>query len=232
MQTHRTIGWSRTRTAILWIAFFLTASEALHLTQPGKLWLVPAAGAVLVAIIWIEQRRRLLRTGAWRSDLPIVPQCKCSRCVGANGQTLLGLCLLTLLPAIIALFLISSLFFHIYSFVALRWRWLRAGQRFYLICSPRHGWRDSISNNLSAVLPASVVPIWIDQEFRFLRRIEVEAIRYRGKGLPKPCLIEIKPLWIRARSLHSLLLPLKPFGRKDLAVQHLLSKLLEDSLRS
>ncbi len=230
MQANRTIGWATTRTAMLWIALFLITAEGLHLSKSGNLWIVTVVAAALVAAVWAADRRRLRRSGTWESALPVeLPTDRLKR-QSRNRATLLGFCLLLVILALLPLIVAVMLLLALYSFVALRWRALWSGRRYYLVCSTQQGWHAFICNNLSPALPPSVVPIWMNERFGFLRGLEMAAIQLRGNGLPKPCMVEVKPLSIRTRTLHAQLLPLKPYARKDCAVQALLAKFFRELL--
>lgn len=151
----------------------------------------------------------------------------------AVGQILRALCLLPLFAVRVVLLLVFLIVLFAASSIMLRFRAWRHGHRYYLVCSRRHGWEPFLVNNLTPALPAGVLPIWLNQEDGLQRDYVPEVlIRSRGYGLNKPYLVEIKALSIRARSLHSQLLPFKEFAGRDKAVQERLAILLNDAVQS
>jgi len=142
----------------------------------------------------------------------------------------LYICLSPLIVAVMLLAMLAVTLRSIYSWCALRWQSRRHGVRYYLVCSSRRGWHEFLANNLLAVLPANVAPVWSSGECDVLSRLPLHALISHGAGVAKPYLAEVRPLGIRVRSLHDLLLPLKGSSQKDAELQKLLRELIEQEL--
>jgi len=137
-----------------------------------------------------------------------------------------GLLYVLLSPLIVAIVVIAAIVIGIcrsYVWASLRWRCWRTGTWRYIVCSSRHGWNEFLINNLFAVLPPGITPIWSERE----STAQFRSLITSGAGLAKPYLATVKGVGVRMRPLHTQLLPYKRFGRKDEQVQQVLRTVLE-----
>jgi hypothetical protein len=150
------------------------------------------------------------------------------------ARVLLFLCLLPVLVplflAVVLAMIVAMPCFTAALFIHVRWCAWRTDTWSYVVCSPRRGWHEFVTNNLQAALPAGVAMIWSTGRPHAAQSFVLHWLASYGNQAMKPCLVEVRPLRVRCRSLHEQLLPLKTFARKNSEVQQLLRKLIKAEL--
>lgn len=118
----------------------------------------------------------------------------------------------------------------LWDFARLRWHCWRTGIWTYLVCSPRRGWNELLSNNVVPRLPAELGCIWAERG-RVRETRPQTLLVTAGFGQPKPYLAEVRPMGVRIRTLNARLRPYKARSKVDEAVQREVLSAIEDELR-
>lgn len=166
----------------------------------------------------------------WEFNLANEPTTVTASFIKRLAHGLLVICLIPVFLVVAPVVFALSLTLSVSGWVWLRWHAWRSGNRHFVICSRRRGWREFVVNNLQPALPDGVELAWADQKTGFMRAQAIHLVLRSAHGLKKPCLAGLTPLGMRIESLHDELLPSKHCGEKDEQLQHMLRETLQRRL--
>ena len=110
---------------------------------------------------------------------------------------------------------------------------IRHKNRWFLICSTRHGWREFVCNNIIPAMPQSVFVYWIKRRRQDPASTEmVRAVRLSGVQLRCPSLIQITRSRMDILPMHERLLGLKPKAKKEPSVQAEVRRIVAEVMAS
>lgn len=143
----------------------------------------------------------------------------------------LSCCAISLLPIAILFILFGFVMLAISQVQARRWRRKCAGM-VYLVCTPRCGWRDFVTNNLLPVVPEDVTVVWHRSQRDTPLPRELWMFRMHGLwDVPKPFLVAVTQRGVRWRSLNGTLQTLKRSPARSAEAQSLCREILTQAIR-